>query len=93
MRTNPKQAEYDRRMQPRQRPSGLWEHWETVDGRAVRHVLPAFMVAMNERRIACYHAPGSAANLKQKAEVLGAGTVTSSPVPRPLIKRVPPPRS
>ncbi|TGQ83725.1 hypothetical protein EN850_02995 [Mesorhizobium sp. M8A.F.Ca.ET.207.01.1.1] len=93
MRMNPKQAEYDRRMQPRQRPSGLWEHWETVDGKAVRHVLPGFMVAMLPRRIECYHAPGSAANLAQKAAALGAKEVVAVPAPRPLIRRVPPPRS
>ncbi|TPK78223.1 hypothetical protein [Mesorhizobium sp. B2-4-17] len=79
MRTNPKQVEDDRLMQSRQRPSGLWEHWETVDGNAVRHVLPGFMVALNPRRVGCYHAPGSAANLQQKAEALGADMIAQVP--------------
>ena len=89
MTPNPKQVEYDRLMQPRQRPSGLWEHWETVDGKPVRRVLPGFMVALNPRRVGCYHAPGSTANLKQKAEVLGAEAVIGSPNEyRPILRPV-----
>jgi hypothetical protein len=71
MTTNAKAEEYGRLIAARQTPAGIWEKWSRVDDKPVRRILPGFLAKLERRTD--YHAPGSPANLAQKAAAFGAG--------------------
>lgn len=62
----------------------VWERWSIMDGKPVRHLVPAFMARV--QGLSGYFEPGSAANIAQREAVTGEKARPAAP---PVVRRPP----